>query len=91
MSQGQGDKPQWNLKSASDVGKALEWLRWRSEGGALVLLAIGRNSISYAKHPDVSAADAIEFIEQELHNLKLGLALLDRERLTRGSRPKREF
>lgn len=84
-------KQQWELKSGKDVADALHWLRQRTEGKALLLLAVGRNGISFAKHPDLNPADAVQLLEDELANIKQGLELIDAEGHQRGARSRREY
>lgn len=84
-------KKEWRLKSGTDVADALHWLRQRTEGKALLLIAVGRNGISYSKHPDLTAADAVQFLEDELQNLKQGLERMEAEGQQRGARQRREY
>lgn len=82
---------QWKLDTAKGIADALEWLRWRSEGKAKLLIAIGDNGIAFSKHPDLKAEDAIHFIEEELASLKQGLQQLDATKERRGARRRREY
>lgn len=84
-------KKQWKLDGAKGIADALEWLRQRTEGKALLLIAVGRNGIAFSKHPDVKAEDAVHFIEEELGNLKIGLQRLDAEGQRRGAQSRKEY
>lgn len=84
-------KKQWKLDTAKGVADALNWLRFRSEGRVLVLVAIGKDGIAYSKHPDVPAEDAAQFVEDELANLRQGLKRMEASGETRGAQRRREF
>lgn len=85
------DKKQWELRSGKDVADALHWLRQRTEGKALLLVAIGRNGISFAKHPDLDPADAVQILEDELFNLKRAMERMKAEGNQRGSCARKEY
>lgn len=74
----------WELRSADDVAQALDWLRRRMGGGGLVLVAVGVNSVAFAKDAKISPADASDLVERQLPNLRRGLARLQSEHVTRG-------
>ena len=80
------EKREWELKSAKNVADALEWLRRRTKGRALVLVAIGTNSIAYTKDPQLSPKDAAELLQQQLSSLRGGFEEIHRshEPKTRG-------
>jgi hypothetical protein len=85
------EKGKWELKSGEDVAQALEWVRQRTQGKSLVLIAIGRSGIAYSKAPGVSAADAVQYLEDELANLKQGLQQADAISKRCGARTRREY
>lgn len=86
------EKKQWELKTAKDVAEALEWVRRRSKGRALVLVAVGTNSIAFAKDQKVSPADAVRLINDQLTSLREGLERIQAqaETTTRGSQTRRD-
>lgn len=53
------------FKNSSDVASALNWVRYKTRGGALLLLAIGANSITAAMDEKLDAEDAIELLQLE--------------------------
>lgn len=75
---------QWELHSADDVAQAADWLRRRTKGNALVIVAIGTNSIAFAKDIKISPEDAADLIEQQMTTLRAGFHRIERERVTRG-------
>lgn len=85
-------KKEWELKTAKDVAEALEWVRRRTKGRALVLVAVGVNSIAFAKDPQVSPADAVQLIHDQIPSLRDGLDRLaaQTETTTRGSQTRRD-
>jgi hypothetical protein len=85
-------KREWELKTAKDIAEALEWVRRRSKGRALVILAIGVNSIAYAKDSNVTPADAVQLVADQLPSLRDGLSRIDAqpEKTTRGSHTRRD-
>ena len=78
-----GENGKWELKSADDVAKALEWLRSRANGNTLVLLAINKNTVSYCKDKDLSPRDAQAMIEAALITVREGFYKLDANMWTR--------
>lgn len=74
----------WELRSADDVAQALDWLRRRMHGNALVLVAVGINSIAYAKDTKVSPADAADIVQRQVPTLERGFAKLQDQKVTRG-------
>lgn len=79
----------WKIRDAQDVAEALDWLRRRMQGRGLVLVAIGENSVAYAKEANVSPEDAAALIESQMMTLRRGFYELRANRVTRGFR-KRE-
>lgn len=64
------------FKSSADVASALQWVRWKTQGGreqsrpgALLLLAIGPNSISASMDLKLDAEDAIAMLADELETI----------------------
>ena len=76
----------WDLKTPDDVANALDWLRRRMKGQGLLLVAIGANSIAYAKETTISPQEALEAMEANLQNLRRGIEQLKSLQVTRGSR-----
>lgn len=74
----------WELNSADDVAQALDWLRRRMHGSALVLVAVGVNSIAYAKDTSLSPNDAAEIVQRQVPALQRGFAKLQDQKVTRG-------
>lgn len=54
------------LTNGEHVGQALDWVRWKTEGRALMMVAIGVNSVVVAKDRNLNAEDAIELLTKEL-------------------------
>lgn len=74
----------WPIESADDVAQALDWLRRRMKGKGLVLVAIGVNSVAFAKDVGVQADDAADLVEAQLPALRRGFSRIQAERVTRG-------
>jgi hypothetical protein len=53
------------FKTSKDVASALNWVRWKTKGAALLLVAIGANSVCAAIDDKLDAEDAIELLELE--------------------------
>lgn len=84
-------KNAWALSTAKDVANALEWIRQRTEGKTLVLVAIGRGGIAFSKHSEVTPTEAMELLEEELGNIKQGLERMEAEGQRCGARGRREY
>ncbi len=84
------EKKQWpnEFKTARDLASALNWVRWKSDGRALVLLAIGRNSVAIAKGPAVDAEDVIVALESEKDTIARLLREMGAQGLTHASTPR---
>ncbi len=52
----------------------MDWVRRRIGNSALVIVAIGKNSIAYTKHPDLTPRDAVELLESNLPAIHAGFA-----------------
>jgi hypothetical protein len=74
----------WEMKSAGDVAQGLDWLRRRMQGSGLVLVAVGINSVAFAKDSGLSPDDAADLIEAQLPTLRDGFHRLQNQRVTRG-------
>ena len=83
----------WKLTTPNAVADALDWLRWRTEGSALLLVAIGRNHICFARQPDVDPLDAIQFLEDELATIKAAMLEADAQptQKNKGSKHRRIY
>jgi hypothetical protein len=86
-----GDTSKWELKSAGDVAQGLDWLRRRMQGSGLVLVAVGINSVAFAKDNSVSPDDAADLIEAQLPALREGFHRLQSQRVTRGFHRRGEY
>jgi hypothetical protein len=86
------DKKGWAFESAADLEGFLDWgrrrMNVRSKG--LILVAIGLNSVAFAKEPGLSVEDAIRLLEDNLQTLKRGLKDAEAARVTRGSRRRQD-
>jgi hypothetical protein len=73
------------------VAQALNWLRWRTRESALLIVAIGVNSIAIAKDPKLDPEDAIALLELEQDTIAELLRRLMDQRNAYGSkqRPQR--
>lgn len=65
-------KKEWELKSAKDVAGAVEWVRRRTKGRAMVVIAIGANSVAYSKDPRISPQDAANLLQSQLTAIRAG-------------------
>ena len=45
--------PKW-IQSSEHVAEAVDWVRWKTEGRAKMVLAVGANSIAVAKNREVN-------------------------------------
>lgn len=77
------------FKTAADIASALQWVRWRSQGGqaqsrpgAMLLLAIGPNSVSASMDLKLDPEDAIAMLETELPQIAELLRYLKRTKKT---------
>ena len=57
------------FKTSRDVASACNWVRWKTKGGALLVLAIGVNSVCAAVDEKLDAEDAIAILEIELDTI----------------------
>ena len=74
----------WELNSADDVAQVLDWLRRRMKGQALVLVAVGVNSIAFAKDTKLSPTDAADIVQRQVPALQRGFHKLQDKKVTRG-------
>ena len=81
-------KDGWEFKTAADLEGFLDWGRRRmnARSKGLLLVAIGLNTVAFAKDPELRVADAIHLLEAQLETLKRGLAEAEAARVTRGSK-----
>lgn len=79
------DKWPEKLTTSKQVADALNWLRWRSNGAALFMIAIGRNSIAIARAEDLTAEDAIAVLQDEIDTMSRLLRILAEQGKTHGS------
>lgn len=76
----------WQLETALDVAKCLDWTRRRmnAKGKGLVLIAISENAIAFAKDPSLDAKQAAQMVWHELDTVERGFQKLGIEKVTRG-------
>lgn len=79
-------KEGWPPKNAAKLTEVADWMRrgMNVHGKGLLVLAVGENSISFAKDPNISAQDAAGILWKNLDNLVRGLERLRNEGVTRG-------
>jgi hypothetical protein len=53
--------PTW-ISSSKHVAEAVDWVRWKTQGRAKLVIAIGANSISVAKNRELDPEDAIAIL-----------------------------
>jgi hypothetical protein len=73
------------LRSGPEIASALNWIRWRTEGRAMVVIAIGTNGIAIAKDQAMNSVDALELLRGELQNIAAAIATLDRNKSPQGA------
>jgi len=78
-----GDTKGWEIRDAKDVAEALDWLRRRMKGKGLLLLAVGVNSIAFAKEVGVSPEDCEQLLHLNLPAILQGLIAMQNQRVTR--------
>lgn len=78
-------KRNWELKSAEDVAEALDWVRRRTKGAGLVLVAIGVNSIVVSKDVALGAYDAAQLVRENFQGIQQTLQRVQDQRVTRGA------
>ena len=77
------------FKSSADVASGLQWVRWKTQGGrsqdrpgALLLLAIGANSVSASMDLKMDAEDAIAILTEEMDTIAKLLRYMQETRKT---------
>lgn len=78
------ERKDWALKTSDDVAAALDWVRRRMGASGFVVVAVGLNSVAYAKDPKLSPKDAVEMLEAQLKMLRQGFHAIEAQRVTRG-------
>lgn len=65
------EQKQWpnEFKSSKDVASAINWVRWKTKGGALLIVAFGVNSVCAAMDEKLDPEDAIAMLELERETL----------------------
>lgn len=53
--------PTW-ISSSKHVAEAVDWVRWKTQGRAKLVIAIGANSLSIAKNRELDPEDAIAIL-----------------------------
>lgn len=64
------------FKTSADVASGLQWVRWKTQGGrdqsrpgALLILALGANSISVSMDPKLDPEDVIAMLAEEIDTI----------------------
>ena len=86
------DARKWpdKLTSSKHVAEALNWISWRTQGNSLLIVAIGKNSVAVARHPDLAVEDAISLLELEADTIaRLLRDLKSKEAYGSAARPDR--
>ncbi len=78
-------KRSWELKSAEAVAEALDWVRRRTKGSGLVLVAIGVHSIAVSKDVALGSYDAAQLVRANFHGIQQTLQRVQDQRVTRGA------
>jgi DNA topoisomerase VI subunit B len=73
--------PQW-ISSSKHVAEAVDWVRWKTQGKAKIVIAIGSNRLSIAKNPDLDPEDAIAILEMVQNEIALAMREMAQRRLT---------
>lgn len=72
----------------AQVGEALNWLRWRTNESALLVMAIGVNSIALSLDPNVDAEDLIEMLAMEQDTIAQLIRRLKEKKALHGAGPR---
>lgn len=73
--------PQW-IESGEHVAQAADWIRWKTQGRARIVIAVGTNSVAIAKPRELDAEDAIAILEDVQNEIARALRELDSRRIT---------
>lgn len=76
----------WPPKTAAKVAELTDWVRrgMNAHGKGILVLAVGENSITFAKDPATPAHEAAAILWKNIDNLMRGLERLQAEGVTRG-------
>ena len=74
----------WELKTPDDVAGALDWVRRRMKGNGLVLIAVGVNTIAFAKDPKLDSDDAANMLADQAATLRREFERISTDKVTRG-------
>lgn len=81
--------PEWNeFRTAHDIARGLNWVRWKTQNKAELIIAIGPNSVAVAKGENIDAEDAIQTLTQEMDTIAKVLRELQAKKQTHGSGPR---
>lgn len=69
--------PKW-ISSSKHVAEAVDWVRWKTQGRAKLVIAIGVNSISVAKNIELDPEDAIAILTDLQEQLAQAIRSLPR-------------
>lgn len=73
--------PQW-LENPQHIAQGIDWIRWKSQDRAKIVVAIGANAVAVAKPRNLAAEDAIAILEDVQAQIAQALRQLDKERQT---------
>jgi hypothetical protein len=76
--------PQW-LTSAKHIAQAADWVRWKTQDRARIVIAVGANSIAVAKSRQIDAEDAVAILADLQDQIARALRHLDLEKATHTS------
>lgn len=86
-----GSKVNSTPKTADDIANAVDWVRRIMGESGLMVIAIGLNSVAYAKDPKLSPGDAVQILEAQLKMLRQGFHGVEAQRVTRGCGPRADL
>ena len=77
--------PQW-IESPKHVAEAADWVRWKTQGRVMLVIAVGVNSVAVAKNRELSAEDATAILLDIESEISKALKELDETKQTHQSR-----
>jgi hypothetical protein len=78
--------PQW-IERPQHVAEAADWVRWKTQGRAKIVIAVGSRSVAVAKNRELDAEDAIAILSEIQDSIAQALRQLDAHRQTHGAQP----
>lgn len=73
--------PKW-LDNPRHIAEGIDWIRWKSQDRAKIVLAIGANALAVAKPRELDAEDAIAILSDLQDQIARALRQLDEQRQT---------